>query len=147
MQRRESFMNKTCVPLYVSIDSPSALSLYSEDDDGTIASWDGKAPTLDQLNASAQQYCAGKQSGDTHPPNATAASITTCVPLYVSIDSPSALSLYCEQCGDYAGSWDGKAPTLDQLNTAAEQHCGEKHAAQAQTASTGQVQTGDTNQP
>jgi|GraSoiStandDraft_5_1057265.scaffolds.fasta_scaffold128530_2 predicted ATP-dependent serine protease len=60
----------------------------------------------------------------------------TCVPLYVSIDSPSALSLYCEDCGETIASWDGKAPTLDQLNAAAEKHCTEKHATREQATST-----------
>ncbi len=49
--------------------------------------------------------------------------------LYVSIDSPSALSLYCEVCGETIASWDGKAPTLDQLDEAGKKHCAEKHAA------------------
>lgn len=49
--------------------------------------------------------------------------------LYVSIDSPSALSLYCEVCGETIASWDGKAPTLRQLVDAGEKHCAEKHAA------------------
>jgi len=60
----------------------------------------------------------------------------TCVPLYVSIDSPSALSLYCEDCGETIASWDGKAPTLDQLNAAAEKHCTEKHTTERLAAST-----------
>ena len=60
----------------------------------------------------------------------------TCLPLYVSIDSPSALSLYCEDCGDTIASWDGKAPTLDQLNEAADKHCAEKHAKEMQATST-----------
>ena len=51
--------------------------------------------------------------------------------LYVSIDSPSALSLYCEECGDTIASWDGKAPTLQQLEEAGAKHCHEKHAAEA----------------
>jgi len=49
--------------------------------------------------------------------------------LYVSIDSPSALSLYCEVCGETIASWDGKAPTLCQLDEAGEKHCAEKHHA------------------
>jgi predicted ATP-dependent serine protease len=48
--------------------------------------------------------------------------------LWVSIDSPSALSLYCEECGETIASWDGKAPTLQQLDEAAEKHCAKKHA-------------------
>ena len=60
----------------------------------------------------------------------------TCVPLYVSIESPSALSLYCEDCGEAIASWDGKAPTLDQLNEAAEKHCAEKHARELQATRT-----------
>ncbi len=48
--------------------------------------------------------------------------------LYVSIDSPTALSLYCEACDETIASWDGKAPTLDQLNVAAEKHRAEKHS-------------------
>jgi len=59
-----------------------------------------------------------------------------CTPLYVSINSPSALSLYCESCGETIASWDGKAPTLDQLNIAAEQHCAAKHANARQIADT-----------
>ncbi len=50
--------------------------------------------------------------------------------VYVSIDSPSALSLYCEACDETIASWDGKAPTLHQLDEAAAKHCAEKHAEQ-----------------
>jgi len=55
--------------------------------------------------------------------------------LYVSIDSLSALSLYCEVCGETIASWDGKAPTLDQLDKAGEKHCAEKHAADTRSES------------
>ncbi len=60
----------------------------------------------------------------------------TCTPLYVSIDSPSALSLYCEACGETIASWDGKAPTLDDLNAAAEKHCAAKHTMEQQITDT-----------
>ncbi len=39
------------------------------------------------------------------------------------------LGLYCEVCGETIASWDGKAPTLQQLDEAGEKHCAEKHAA------------------
>ncbi len=60
--------------------------------------------------------------------------------LWVSIDSPSALSLYCEVCGETIASWDGKAPTLQQLDEAGEKHCTEKHAADTRSETRGTIE-------
>jgi hypothetical protein len=68
----------------------------------------------------------------------------TCVPFYISIEGPSTLTLYCETCHSNIDSWDGKSPTLDQLNETADQHCAQQHSTGQQLANQRAAQTQST---